>query len=286
MTVLIVTPGWPQVTGRVLQRAADLVGRGRIAPRDEQGRHPGHVGRGHRGTLKPLIGEVKQVTELGIEGLLEHPVGVTVPILIHAHVPARSHHVQSSAEVGIGSAGRIKADGAYGDGLLVGGGIEDAGFVVVARGRHHGHPPPNGVLHRVAQEARWIRPPQAHIDHLSTMIGGPGDAVGHVGVGTISVLVQHLDRHDTRPKGHTGHPFGVVCGLSDGAGDVGAVAVVIVGVVIIVDEIMPLDESGTGQVWRLSKILEVLISYPGIHDGHRHATAVAQIPGGGHLDLL
>src|SRR5262249_36905308 len=77
----------------------------------------------------------------------------------------------------------------------------------------------------------------------------------------------------------------VVGRLRDRAGDVGAVAVIVVGMLGIVHEVIALGEPGLGQIRNLVEALPVLVGDAGVDDRDHDAVAVGDLPGVGHADL-
>src|SRR6185436_1675216 len=96
--------------------------------------------------------------------------------------------------------------------------------------------------------ARGQRPTQAHVDDLGAVVGGPADGLGDPAHRAAAAGREHLEGHDGGAEGDAADPQLVVGGLGDGPGHVGAVAVVVVGVLVVGDEVVAGHELGGGQV--------------------------------------
>jgi hypothetical protein len=65
---------------------------------------------------------------------------------------------------------------------------------------------------------------------------------------------------------------------------VGAVAVVVVGVLGVVDEVVAVGEARAGEVRHPDEVAPVLVGDPGVDDRDDHALAAGPLPGLGHVD--
>ena len=162
--------------------------------------------------------------------------------------------------------------GSHGDDAIDAGGEVD-GAIVVPGGRHHedalGTRGIDGSLHRFAVALAA----QAQVDDLDRILAALGevrcelDALRDVEVRTLAIGVQYLDREDSTAMGESCDTCGVVRGFSDDGGHVGAVAVVVVGVGVVVDEIVAREECRSFEVRRLPVGATVLVGDSGVEDG-------------------
>jgi hypothetical protein len=109
------------------------------------------------------------------------------------------------------------------------------------------------------------------------VIRGIADGADNVEIRAISLGVEHLEGHHFGPPGHAGDADAVVAHGGQDAGDMGAVAVIILRVIVLIDEVIAGQEVA-GQV-RVPRV------HAGIHQGNDHGIALGLLPGGGHADL-
>jgi len=117
------------------------------------------------------------------------------------------------------------------------------------------------------------------------VVRGPGDAIDYGGDRAGAHIVTNLYGHDGGTIGYASHAQAVVGGLGNGAGHVGAVAVVIVGVAVAVHEVIAGCERRAGQVGSFREASVVLVGHAGVDYRHHHPRPVGDIPGLLHLDL-
>ncbi len=167
--------------------------------------------------------------------------------------------------------------GGDGDDILAGCRVGGAGGVVVPRRGDDDHATVEGVVDGILQGGRAVVAAQAQVDHPRPVVGGVGDAADDVGVRACARGVQGLHGHHLGVVGDAGYSYTVVGEGGDGAGDVGAVAVVVCGVAVVAHEVVPGDQlAGQVGVGGVSA---------GVHDGDDHAAACGQVPGLGELHL-
>src|SRR6185312_10856651 len=113
------------------------------------------------------------------------------------------------------------------------------GVEVAGRADYH-RTPGACVRDRVPQRAAAGGPAEAEVDDIGVVVGGPDDSLGRHGPHADAVGVEGLDRHDLAPGAHASHPQGVGAGRHD-TGDRRAVAVVVAGAAVMVDEVVAVD---------------------------------------------
>src|SRR6185295_4160273 len=180
----------------------------------------------------------------GDHGVLQHAVGLAVAVLVDAGVAAGRGDVDLLAPVRVERGGLVELRGGDGDGVRIGGRVADLAAAVVAGGADHDHALVVGVLDRLGEHRRGHRPAERHVDDLGAVVGGPADAVGDARDRARAARREHLDGHDLGVEGDAGHADAVVGRLGDGAGDVGAVAVVVGGVRTVGNEVPAGDDLG------------------------------------------
>ena len=228
--------------------------------------------------------EVLRIFGEGVEGLLQYAIGVPVAVLVDAVVATWRHQIDFGAIVGVRRSGLVVANGAHGDAVRVDRRVVDR-RVIIACSRNDRDSAAVGVVHGVLQGRRGIGAPQAEIDDLGSVIGSPHDSVNDIAVGSVPIAVQHLDGHDVGVVGDACHSQAVVGGLGDSACHVGAMAVVIVGMAIVIDEVPSGNEGGCGQIWRLPvDTSKILIGNTGVDHGHYDSCPGGYIPGLLHLN--
>ena len=126
--------------------------------------------------------------------------------------------------------------------MCVRGRIYRSAAAVVACGCHHQGALAPRVVDCVFQQGGGDRAAQAQVDDAGSPVCRVSDALGDGAVVPAAVLVQHFDDEDACLVAHAGNADAVVCGCGDNAGHVGAVPIVIRGVRVVVDEVIPGDE--------------------------------------------
>ena len=102
--------------------------------------------------------------------------------------------------------------------------------------------------------------------------------------------VEHADRHDLRAVGEAGDAAAVVGALADRAGDVRAVAVLVVGEAVVVDEVVAAHEVAAREVGRAAEAPAVGVRDAGVEHRHGHAAPAGAadvdqvLPGVGRVD--
>ena len=89
----------------------------------------------------------------------------------------------------------------------------------------------------VVLRAREAVAAQRGVDHPRAVARGVGVGGEDVGDVAAAVVAEHAQRHQARGPAHAGHSAGVVAACRDGARDVGAVAVAVLGLRVLVDEV-------------------------------------------------
>ena len=171
------------------------------AVRNHQRSDAGHVGSGHGSSLEEVVAEV---VDRAAESLLQNSVGIPVAVLIHGHVAARRHERQILTVIGVVTQGLVETSRANRDHVAVRRRVPDRGAAVIACRGHDRHSHPIGVLHCVQQSLRRGRAAQAHVDHLSSVVGGEGDAAGYRGITAASTGGENLHGHDRRAESDAG----------------------------------------------------------------------------------
>ncbi len=202
---------------------------------------------GHRGALAALPTPDAEPEREG-EALLDDDVDLAVGVLVDPGVTAGGHHVETGAAVRIRADEPVVADGAHGDRSRAHRRVAHRRDPCVARrGNHHGRH--RSRCHGIAERRRRRAPGEREVDDLRPLGHRPVDALDDRGVVTRPVLVEDLAREDLGQRRNPRDSRGVVRGLRDRTGDVRAVAVVVVGVRVIVDEVVPREDSpGVSQV--------------------------------------
>jgi hypothetical protein len=142
------------------------------------------------------------------------------------------------------------------------------------------------VIDGLLDDLRGPRPAQAQVDDLGAMIGGPADAVGHGRGRAGAPPIEHLHGHQLGVERHACGPDAVVRRLRDRASDVGAVALIVVGVLGLVHEVEARHALRVGEVCPLRERPVVLAGDAGIDHGHHGAAARREVPCGGRPDAI
>src|SRR5690606_39118988 len=228
------------------QPVGHRVGRGARVEREVDGGRAGHVRRGHRGA--------------------RDGVGVRVgadPGGGDAH--AGGEEVHAGPVVGEVGARVSGVGGAHGDRLGGRGGGDVARvLVLVAGGRHEDHARVDGRFDG-GVDRRGVPAAEAHVRHRGAggVVAHPFDAVDDARVGAVAGAVEDADADEGDLLGDA------VFGAADGACDVGAVAVAVLGVRVAVDEVV----SGADAAGELA----VGGADAGVHDVGGDAGAVAEV---------
>ena len=133
--------------------------------------------------------------------------------------------------------GADRDDAGAGRRVVRGRGDGHALVAVVAGGGDDHHVLAGGVIHGVLERVAGAGPAQRQVDHGGAVVDGVLDAPGDVEIVGRTYGIQHLDGHDAALPGGAHHAQAVVAG---GAGDTGhqrAVAHVVVGRGVVVDEV-------------------------------------------------
>ncbi len=219
--------------------------------RQHQRRHPGHVGRGHRGAGVGVPATVvgRRVDPDAGGGDVDHR-----PVVGEAcqRVVALVEDVEP--EITAGEAPGAVEIGERGDGddLGIGSGEEAVGIDgVVAGGGDHGHVAGDEVADRLVHgagrtsRALGVELPETHVHDGRRAVHGERhhviETTDDLGIGTEPGVIEDLDRRKAGIGGHADHPLPVV-GRRCRAGDVGAVPLAVVRV------------AGTGAVLALFRL--------------------------------
>ena len=114
---------------------------------------------------------------------------------------------------------------------------------------------------------------EGQVDHLRAVVGRPADALGDRHRVALAVAVEHADRHQLGPVGQPGHADRVARALGDRPRDVGAVAVLVVGVGVVVHEVVAVDEPDRREVGRAAEAGVAGVGDAGVQHGDDHALA-------------
>ena len=98
---------------------------------------------------------------------------------------------------------------------------------------------------------------EREVEDVGAVPGRPADALGDRDGVALAVPVEHAHGHDLRAVGEAGHADRVVHALGDGRGDVRAVAVEVVRVLVAVDEVVAGHEAVAAQVGRADEAAAV-----------------------------
>ena len=261
-TVLMVIPLAVARGGRVpTHHVLDLVGVGDAHRHGERG-DARSVGRSHGGA-RPRRELLAAVLAALADGLLED---------VHAGGG------DGDLRAGVGEVREVVAAvrGAHGDGeRSVGGGAHVVRLV--ASGADHDGALVVGVLDRLVHDPRVPGGAQGHVDDVRAVIGRPADALGHVGKRAAAAGVEHLHRHDRGAVGHARAAELVVGRLRDGARDVRAVALVVVGVGGVAHEVPAGDADRPGEVGEARVRPVVLAGHARVDDGHQGAATARDV---------
>ena len=135
-----------------------------------------------------------------------------------------------------------------------------------------------GVAQRV-QDVRDLlardvrRELERQVDHLRAVVGRPADALGDRHRVALAGAVEHADRHQLGPVGQPGHADRVAGALGDRPRDVRAVAVVVVRVGVVVDEVVAVDEPVAEKSGERRKRAAAGVGDAGVQHGDHHALA-------------
>ena len=145
--------------------------------------------------------------------------------------------------------GAVVREGREGVVAVAGGDADDVGEVVVARVGGRGVVVGAVVAGRDDEQRarappRWRRARRARsgaaergVDHPRAVARGVGVGGDDVGDVAAAVVAEHAKRHQGRGPAHAGHSGGVIAARRDGARDVGAVAVAVLRLRVLVDEV-------------------------------------------------
>ena len=200
---------------------------------DEQGREARH----RRGGLGGAGGELqlKLALMLQARGLAEHGVGQAVLVVV-LQAAAGGQHVHGGAVVGVLGAivealalGVVSADGDHEGG---GGRVTHELLAGVAGGAHHDHALGGGgeqrlLEHRAREVA--LAEGEAHVDHVGAVVHGVHDGLSEGQLGAGEVLVEHPEGHEPDLGGVALERRAALWVGGDHRGDVGAVAVGVLG---------------------------------------------------------
>ena len=126
----------------------------------------------------------------------------------------------------------------YPNHVVVSSRVEKIADIVVAHRPHQHTPFVPGIVHHRLQKAREGITTQTQTDHLGPVLRSVHDAVGDIAIGRRARgAVPHLHSHDAAVVAHPGNAHAIVCGRSRDASTVGAVPIVILGIMVIVGEV-------------------------------------------------
>ena len=171
---------------------------------------------------------------------------------------ARGDEVEVGALVGVVGLAAVLGRRADGEDVARARGVGDGGGRGVARGADDEAAGVAGVADRVEDVGDLVagdvrRELEREVDDLGAVVGGPADAAGDPRGVALAGAVEHLDRHQLDAVGQPGEADRVAGALGDRAGDVGAVAVVVVRVRVVVDEVPAADEALLREVGRAAE---------------------------------
>ena len=208
------------------------------------------------------------------DGLGQDAVHDPVLVLVQRDVAARGHEIDPRVAVGVVHlvdvvAVVLQPRGAHCHHVDVGGGVGDElGAVVAGRADQHDAGFPGG-LQRLVQRRRQqvaLGERQAHVDDVRAVVHGVPQGVDQPELGTAVVGVEHLQRHQRHARRDTLHG----ASRGDQAGDVRAVLVVVVGVLVAVDEVVGGDDVRGGERRSLDVgaqfVAVVLVGHPRVQD--------------------
>src|SRR6266545_3285667 len=223
----------PVFAGRILVVGGDLKDLGeligaQVGPqRQHQRRRTSHMRAGRRGAVGRAV---------GIPGLIG-PERTPDPYARGGDV----HVVAGSREAGHTVVGTGRADGQHAG---VGGRVVGLVSILlpVAGGRDDQHVMVMGVGDSVAHHVGVVGAAEAHADDSRTLIDRPADARRDVGVVALAAVVEYLDRQNLTAPADAGDAGAVVAVGRRDAGGVGAMPLIVAGVVVVVSEIMTVQE--------------------------------------------
>ena len=111
------------------------------------------------------------------------------------------------------------------------------------------------------------------------MVSGKANAIGNGGVRAGPSFVQDFDRHQGGAVGDARDADAIVCALGNGTSHVRTVAVVIVGMGVVVDEVIASDEFCLVQVRSQHEISIIFIGNAGVDDRYGYTCASCFCPG-------
>ena len=207
----------------VHQQRPDFLRRQRVVHRQQQGRHPGDMRRRHGGAAQGPISVTGRGRVDAGTGRREINRGAAV-----VREPGQAVIVVCRGDrddVGEVVARRIMRRG-IGIDRTVAGRRDEHGACIAGRG--------NGV----PQPRRIPAATPAVVGDIRTHLGGVLDRPDGVVGGAAAAGAQELQRHDLGGPGNAGHAGAVVAARRYGAGDMGAVIMVVVGIAVVVDEVV------------------------------------------------
>ena len=111
---------------------------------------------------------------------------------------------------------------------------------------------------------------EREVDHARAVVDREAHSLGDRGGVAVAFAVEHAHRHDPHPVRQPGEALAVVGRLRDRAGDVGAVAVAVVGEAVVGDEVPPRHELVAVEVGRHAKAPAVGVGDAGVEHRHHH----------------
>ena len=238
----------------------DLGGRG-MAPEHAAGDHQrgrrGDVRRRHRGAFvagghaeaaQRAAGE-RHLVDVAAGGFFGVAVGVARQVGVGA--AAGRDERQAAAVVGVGGQAAVFGRRADGDHVGRARGVGDRGVALVAGGGDDEHAAAVRVAQRVDQlgDVRGRHAGgelEAEVDHLSAVLDGEEHAFGDRRGFAFALGVEHAHGHDVRAEGEPGKAVAVVGGLGDRGCDERPVAVAVVRVGVVRDEVIALGRTCSG----------------------------------------
>ena len=200
--------------------------------------------------------------------------------------PPGREQVQLLPPSRVGRPRAVRAHGADAHGARVGRRVGHRPGAMVAGRRHHQRTVTARIGDGVLDDAAVAETTQREVEHLGAVVYRPADAVGDVRRVAGASGVQHLDGHQRRLEGDASDALGVVGGLGDGSRHVRAVAVVVVGVLGVMDEVVARCEAHTLEVRHPDEGAFRLVGHACVEDGDDDALAVRYLPGLRHADEL
>ncbi|MBA7628172.1 hypothetical protein ES703_35648 [subsurface metagenome] len=197
------------------------------------------------------------------EGILKNSIRIAITILVNRYVSAGSSYIKVRASIGVRGMSLVIPSSAHRDTIIIiGCGVLRvvSCFIIIAGGANNGNALTVGIGEGIFLSTAGPGATEAHINYSSAIIGSKIDAISFLR----DTSRYYFHRHDSGIKGYAGYAQAIIGALGYSAAEMGAVAVIVIGVGIIVNEVPAAGEIGISQIRCLFIPSVCFISYPSI----------------------